>query len=81
MSHSGESDLYDEREKAVIAYARELTRDATVSEETFEELRRHFPSEPDIVEIHMAAVLPNLTNRVNNPFEIELEEDMEPAST
>ena len=80
MHHSGESDLYDEREKAVIAYARELARDATVSEATFEELRRHFPSEPDLVEIHMAATLPNLTNRVNNPFEIELEEDMEQAS-
>lgn len=51
-----------------------------MSEATFEELRRHFPSAPDLVEIHMAAALPNLTNRVNNPFEVELEEDKAPSA-
>lgn len=50
-----------------------------MSEATFEELRRHFPSAPDLVEIHMAAVLPNVTNRVNNPLDVELEEGVEPA--
>jgi alkylhydroperoxidase family enzyme len=37
-------------------------------------LKSHFPSESDLVEIHMAAALPNITNRVNNPLNIEIEE-------
>jgi alkylhydroperoxidase family enzyme len=51
-----------------------------VSEETFQNLKKHFPSEPDLVEIHMAAALPNITNRVNNPLDIGLEEGIKPIS-
>jgi alkylhydroperoxidase family enzyme len=76
-----EDGLYDEREQAVLAYSRELARNATVSEETFEALRRHFPDEAALVEIHMAAALPNITNRVNNPFATDLEEGVKPAPT
>ncbi len=74
--HSG---LYTARERAVIAYALELARTATVSDETFQRLARHFPDEGDLVEIHMAAALPNITNRVNNPFQTDLEEGVTPV--
>ncbi|WP_276129505.1 hypothetical protein [Rubrobacter indicoceani] len=37
-------------------------------------MKAHFPAEEDLVEIHMAAALPNITNRVNHPLEVELEE-------
>lgn len=57
----------------MIAYAVELARMATVTQETFDRLRVHLPDDADFVEVHMAAALPNLTNRVNNPFQTDLE--------
>jgi alkylhydroperoxidase family enzyme len=57
----------------VIAYAVELARMATITQETFDRLRAHLPDAADFVEVHMAAALPNLTNRVNNPFQTDLE--------
>ncbi len=71
--HSEDSDLYTDKEKAVIAYAKELAQRADVSDERFQNLRRHFPEPAQLVEVHMAAALPNITNRVNNPFRTDLE--------
>jgi alkylhydroperoxidase family enzyme len=80
LLHSGESGAYSDVERAVIAYALELARTATVSDATFAALARHFPSEADRVEIHMAAALPNITNRVNNPLETDLEQGVPRAT-
>ena len=80
LLHSGDSDLYSDVERAVIAYALELARTATVSDTTYTALARHFPSPADLVEIHMAAALPNITNRVNSPLATDLEEGVTPAS-
>jgi alkylhydroperoxidase family enzyme len=80
LLHAGESQAYTDVERAVIAYALELARTATVSDATFAALARHFPSQADRVEIHMAAALPNITNRVNSPLATELEEGVSPAA-
>jgi len=76
--HSEGSDLLNEKEKAVVAYAQELALTATISDETFERLARHFSTPEELVEIHMAAALPNITNRVNNPFQTDLEPGVNP---
>lgn len=44
-----------------------------MSDERFQNLQRHFPEPAQLVEVHMAAALPNITNRVNNPFRTDLE--------
>ncbi len=78
LLHSEESALYNETEKAVVTYALELARTANISGATFQRLARHFPKLADLVEIHMAAALPNITNRVNNPFLTDLEPGVKP---
>lgn len=52
-----------------------------MSDDTFAELARHFPDPADQVEIHMAAALPNITNRVNNAFQVELDAGVAPLPT
>ena len=52
-----------------------------MSDETFAELARHFPDPDALVEIHMAAALPNITNRVNNPFQTDLDAGVAPVPT
>ncbi|HLI86461.1 MAG TPA: carboxymuconolactone decarboxylase family protein [Bryobacteraceae bacterium] len=62
---------FSEPERAAIAYARELTRDAD-AEESREGLFQHFTSE-QIVEITLVAALANFTNRFNNALELQPE--------
>jgi alkylhydroperoxidase family enzyme len=64
------SPLFDERERAALAYAEEATRQKKVSDETFAELRKHF-SEREIVEITFLNALENFYNLLNLPLGIE----------
>lgn len=62
--------LFSERERAALAYAEEITRDKTVSDATFEELREHF-DEREIVELTWLTAMENYNNLVNIPLGIE----------
>lgn len=64
------SPLFDERERAALAYVEEATRHKRVSDATFTELRRHF-NEREIVEITWLNALENYYNLLNLPLGIE----------
>lgn len=64
------SPLFDDRERAALAYVEEATRHRKVSDATFEELRKHF-GEREIVEITYLNAIENFYNLINLPLEIE----------
>ena len=65
------SPLFDEREKAVIAFADRITRAAaTVRDGDLETLRRWFSAE-QIVELVLVIAVANFTNRVNDGLRVE----------
>ncbi len=64
---------FSELERAVIRYARELTRDADAEAETREALFQHFNDE-QVVEITLVASMANFTNRFNNGLGVMPEE-------
>ncbi len=64
------SPLFDERQRAAIAFADEANRTLGVSEETFERARKHF-SEREITEIVILCAVENFYNRLNVPLGIE----------
>ena len=64
------SPLFDDRERAALAYVDEATRNKKVSDETFASLRKHF-SEREIVEITFLNALENFYNLLNLPLGIE----------
>jgi alkylhydroperoxidase family enzyme len=65
------SELFDEREKAVIGFADQVTRAAaTVRDETLQALARHF-SEEQIVELTLVVAVANFTNRFNDGLRVE----------
>ena len=64
------SPLFNERERAALAYVEEATRHKRVSDATFAELRRHF-NEREIVEITWLNALENYYNLLNLPLGIE----------
>ena len=67
------SDLFDEREKAVIAWSEAMTNNtAQRDKETWEAMKRHF-TETEIVEISMACAMFNMINRLNDSFWTDLE--------
>ena len=62
---------FDEKEKAALAYAKQLTLDAhEVDDAMFERLRRHY-DEGEIVEISAMAGMFNYFNRVNDALQME----------
>ena len=64
------SHLFDEREKAVIAFADQVTRAATtVTDGDLEGLRTWF-SEDQIVELLLVVAVANFTNRVNDGLRV-----------
>jgi uncharacterized peroxidase-related enzyme len=63
---------FSEPERAVIQYARELTRTADASE-TRNALLEHFNDE-QVVEIALVAAMANFTNRFNNGLGVKPEE-------
>jgi alkylhydroperoxidase family enzyme len=64
-----ESDVFDDRERAALAYAEEATRERVVSDETFGTLRKRF-SEREIAEITIVNAVENFYNFLNVPLEI-----------
>lgn len=66
-----ENGPFDEREKAALAYAQQLTIDANrVDDGLFARLRQHY-DEGEIVEISAMAGLFNYFNRVNDALQME----------
>lgn len=65
------SDAFDEKEKATIRYADQVTRGAaSVSPATLEALGK-FYSEDEIVELTLAIAVANFTNRFNDALQVE----------
>ena len=62
---------FDEREKAALAYAQQLTIDANrVDDALFARLRQHY-DEGEVVEISAMAGLFNYFNRVNDALQMQ----------
>jgi alkylhydroperoxidase family enzyme len=64
------SPLFGERERAALAYVDEATRTKTVSDATFETLRKHF-DDREIVEITYLNAIENFYNLINLPLQID----------
>ena len=64
------SPLFDERERAALAFADEANRSLAVSDETFERARQHF-SEREVTEIVILGAVENFYNRINGALQIE----------
>jgi alkylhydroperoxidase family enzyme len=64
------SPLFDDRERAALAYVEEATRSKKVSDPTFDALRKHF-SERQVVELTFLNALENFYNLLNLPLGIE----------
>ncbi len=66
-----ENGPFDEKEKAALAYAQQLTTDAhRVDDALFARLQQHY-DEGEIVEISAMAGLFNYFNRVNDALQME----------
>ncbi len=66
-----ENGPFDEKEKAALAYAKQLTIDAHgIDDALFDRLRQHY-DEAEIVEISAMAGLFNYFNRVNDALHME----------
>lgn len=63
------SDVFDDRERAALAYAEEATRQRVVSDATFEELRKHF-SDREIAEVTIVNAVENFYNFLNVPLDV-----------
>jgi alkylhydroperoxidase family enzyme len=67
------SPLFNDREKATLAWAEAMTLNtAKFDDAVWEELRTCF-SDAEIVEISLAAAMFNMINRLNDSFRTELE--------
>jgi len=71
IEHAATSPLFDEVERAAIAYAEAMTiTGQRVSDELFARVRKHF-SEPQIVELTAAVALENFRSKFNVALGIE----------
>jgi alkylhydroperoxidase family enzyme len=62
--------LFDEKEKATLLYAEQVTRGAsTVRDSLQAELQKHYPDD-QIVELTLVICLANFTNRFNDALQI-----------
>ena len=69
----GASALFDEREKAVLAWSEAMTLNTAKRDKgAWDEMRRLF-SDAEIVEISLACSMFNMINRLNDSFWTELE--------
>ena len=64
------SPLFDERERAALAYVEEATRTKLVSDATFAALAKHF-DEREIAELTLLNAIENFYNLLNLPLEVE----------
>jgi uncharacterized peroxidase-related enzyme len=67
------SDLFDEREKATIAWAEAVTLNTAKSDKALWEKMKSLFSDAEIVELTMASAMFNMINRLNDTFWTELE--------
>ena len=68
-----QSALFDERDRAIIDYAEQVTKNSNgVTDAQLAALRKHF-SDPQIVELTMVTAMANMTNRINNSLKTDLE--------
>ncbi|MFN7086870.1 MAG: carboxymuconolactone decarboxylase family protein [Burkholderiales bacterium] len=67
------SSLFDEREKAVLAWSEAMTLNTAGRDTAAWERLRGLFSDAEIVEISMACALFNMINRLNDSFRTELE--------
>jgi alkylhydroperoxidase family enzyme len=70
------SDAFDDRERAIVRYARETTLSLKVSDDTWSALRGHF-SVRETMDVVMAVAWYNAVARMLMPLEIELEDGFE----
>ena len=69
------SALFDERDKAALAWAEAMTLNtAKRDDKVWQEMRRLF-TDAEIVEISLASGLFNMINRLNDSFRTELESE------
>jgi hypothetical protein len=67
------SSLFDQREKAVLAWSEAMTLNTAKGDDTaWEELRSQF-SDAEVVEISLSCALFNMINRLNDSFRTDLE--------
>jgi alkylhydroperoxidase family enzyme len=66
------SQLFDERDRAVLAYTDAMTRDVSVADAVFADVRGHF-NERDLVELTVLIGTYNMHNRVMQALGIDLE--------
>ena len=67
------SALFNDREKAVLAWAEAMTLNTAKSDDAvWQALRRRF-TDAEIVEISLASAMFNMINRLNDSFRTELE--------
>lgn len=67
------SDLFNEREKATIAWAEAVTLNTAKSDKALWETMKRLFTDAEIVEITMASAMFNMINRLNDTFWTELE--------
>jgi AhpD family alkylhydroperoxidase len=70
LAEYASSPLFDERERAALDFAGEVTRDRKVTDATFARARSHF-SEAELVEISFVNAVENFYNLMAKPFGIE----------
>jgi uncharacterized peroxidase-related enzyme len=68
-----DSPLFDEREKAVIAWAEAVTLNTAKSDKALWERMKRLFTDAEIVEITLASAMFNMINRLNDTFWTELE--------
>jgi alkylhydroperoxidase family enzyme len=67
------SPLFNEREKATIAWAEAVTRNTAKSDKALWETMRRLFTDAEIIEITLASAMFNMINRLNDTFWTELE--------
>jgi alkylhydroperoxidase family enzyme len=67
------SPLFNEREKATIAWAEAVTRNTAKGDKALWETMRRLFSDAEIIEITLASAMFNMINRLNDTFWTELE--------
>ena len=72
LAEAETSDAFDDRERAIVRYAREATLSLNVSDETWSALRRHL-SVREAMDVVMAVAWYNAVARMLLPMEIEME--------
>ena len=65
--------LFDDKDKAVLCYTDELSRNNSVSDELYAELKQHF-TEKEIMKLCVAVSFAGLVNRVHATFRTEVDD-------